>query len=177
VGKGRVPQILPTIKGNAGHPDYFMSFDVETVPLGCLHHGYDNPDECEPCKRTNGLLDEVLTIDDQEQTLKMGWAVFGRLKTKGEKLEKCFFTTADEFWDFVEEYTRDNRVLWLVNHNIFFDLQNVKWNESLVDRGWHADTCVVPPGPFMVVFKRGKQTIKMVNLANWWGHAFSQVHR
>lgn len=140
----RQPHILRQLKSKngAGSPELVLAMDVETVGM-----------------------DPVV--------LKLGHAIFEDIRldrSKAYARDVIDFTEADEFWNFVEKHSRHGRALWIINHNVSFDLRVLAFSDHLTKREWEFKKCIFPDpqGPFYVEAKRGKALIRMANLANWY---------
>ena len=96
-------------------PRYFIFFDTETdvVPLG------------------DGR---------KEQRLKMGVAFFV-YRTDDMRLQivrELVFHTPGELWDWVDKMVTSKQTVYMVAHNITFDLVVTKGFTELAKRGWHS---------------------------------------
>ncbi len=108
------------------------------------------------------------------QDLTMGWAVFARADR--ETREELFFTEPAKFWDFVASKVYPGTRLYVIAHNVFFDLRVVEWTKHLTAHGFDYTLAVTPDptGPFHVEFFRtpgkGKkrETIILTNLGNFY---------
>jgi hypothetical protein len=152
--------------GNSGHPDLLITFDTETRPATCdVSYGAK---QCPTCQRVARHEEQP---EDTVQTLVLGWALYTALKQGDLADDETEFTTEAEFFDFVESKVQKRRILWIVNHNIAYDLMVLRFESSLSMRGWIPKSLILPDpsGPLCMVWKRDDYTIKFVNLANWWG--------
>ncbi len=66
--------------------------------------------------------------------LKLGWACY--VDTRTGKEEWKYFEDVETFWNFVEKYCYAKTKLYLVAHNIVFDLFVVDWINELKKREW-----------------------------------------
>lgn len=134
------------------YPENIVVFDVETRPATC-----DTTGVCLACRR---IENGEITAEDEVQQLILGSAISwdGQVFT---------FVKADQFWDWVTALGS----IWLVNHNIGYDLMAMGWDDAMTSRGWTADKIIIPEpnGPFAITWVKENHFIKMVNLANWWG--------
>lgn len=156
----RQPHIMRPITGTAGHPASIIAFDVETRPATCDPGYGEKP--CPACRRVDALAPEP---DDEVAALTLGRAVHA---PSGGTLD---FTTASAFWTWVDCHTSPDEPLWVVNHNIAFDLMVLRFDHFLTDLGWEPVKVIMPEpsGPFMIRYKRDGAVLILANLANWWG--------
>lgn len=143
-GPARAAHVIKRVKGCAGYPVDVVAFDTETLPED----------------------------DGETQALRIGWAIYKRMDQG--TYDKKFFRRRKTFWDFVVSKARPGRVLWLVAHNIGFDLSVLKFQQAMTRRGWVLDPeeSVMPDaggGPLYLQWRKGSLVIRMQNLANWYG--------
>lgn len=153
----RRPHQLRGAKGNGGHPEQLITFDVETGPATCDPSYGSSP--CPACVR---IADGTMTADDEVAQLILGRAIL----PDGSPLS---FVDSRSFWNVITALAGHT---WLVNHNIAFDLMVLNWDFEMTSRGFTATKIIIPEpsGPFAVTWKHedGRQ-LTMANLANWWG--------
>lgn len=155
----RRPHVMKPV-GNApgSYPVDVITFDVETRPATCDPSYGLMP--CPACRRVDALAPEP---DDEIAVLTLGRA----LSSGGDEL---LFDTASTFWEWV--FSRvGSSPLWLVNHNIAFDLMVLQFDLFLTEAGWTPHKVIMPEpsGPFMIRYRRDGSEIVLANLANWWG--------
>lgn len=142
----------------SSYPADVITFDVETRPATCDPSYGVSP--CQACKRVDALQPSP---DDEVAVLTLGRA----LSSGGDEL---LFDTASTFWEWV--FSRvGSSPLWLVNHNIAFDLMVLDFDHHLTEAGWTPHKVIMPEpsGPFMIRYRRAGHEIVLANLANWWG--------
>lgn len=108
------------------------------------------------------------------QDLTLGWAVFARADR--DTREELFFTEPAKFWDFVASKVYPGTRLYVIAHNVFFDLRVVEWTKHLTAHGFDYTLAVTPDptGPFHVEFFRSpgkgkkRETIIVTNLGNFY---------
>lgn len=67
--------------------------------------------------------DDVLTESGEWHTLRIGCAIAYRLERgKRTRVQKLTFTRADEFWSLVRKRMNKSRPVWIVGHNLPYDL-------------------------------------------------------
>lgn len=95
-------------------PKYFIFFDTESNIIS---------------KDVKGL---------EKHTLKLGVCIFVKLDSKANVVEeiKYYFKNAKEFWNFVLRYTSKDRDLYIVAHNVKYDIINVDFMNELNSRNW-----------------------------------------
>ena len=152
--------------GNSGHPDLLITFDTETRPQTC-----DSSYGHKPCPACTRVKKHEEQPDDEVQQLILGWALFTALRDRRVRDDEIEYTDTSSFFDFIENKCQNSRILWVVNHNIGYDLMVLQFERQLSMRGWIPKSLILPDpsGPLVMVWKRDKYTIKFVNLANWWG--------
>lgn len=100
-------------------PSRFIFFDTETLPKKVLTEYIKKEDRWRVYERHD---------------LRLGVAIFRDFE-KGKR-EVLWFRTAEEFWAFVFKHMRKKDKLYLVAHNINFDLNVVQYERFLKKEGW-----------------------------------------
>lgn len=79
--------------------------------------------------------------EDEKHCLRLGAAIEVKLDDKANVTEryKHWFKDSLSFWKFVEKYNNRNHYLYVVAHNIKYDLTNVKVFEDLTQLGYTLD--------------------------------------
>lgn len=84
----------------------------------------------------------VTLSGERKHSLKLGVAIHCRSR-RGERLRQqseAVFQRNNEFWDYVEAACLGNATLYLIAHNIVFDLVIVDGFQELVRRGWKLES-------------------------------------
>jgi len=106
-------------------------------------------------------------IDDttKELTLKLGHAILTeRTDREGFTVqESCTFRTKGEFHRWVQSVCVGKRKIYLVAHNIGFDLRITGLTKYLTQIGWKRTGFVMEAMNFMVRYRNGPTTIFMMN--------------
>lgn len=139
----RRPHAIKVKPNTNGYPTRIIAFDTETHPS---------------------------TVDDSVQELTLGWAVFKNLEEPTKNTSK-FFTTIDEFWNYVEFTTQPDKPTYLIAHNVAFDFGVMAGLRELTKRGWESTQRFLPDptGPFKMSFTKDRRTIHVADSGNWWG--------
>ncbi len=111
-------------------------------------------------------------LDDKktEQRLYLGWCLFWnrREPTDRDTLHWYYFEAPDTYWDIVEENTYPRNTLYLVAHNINFDLSVLKGFEQLDSRGWTLDSLYTKGMTAIIRFHKAKSKIIVLDNGNWF---------
>jgi hypothetical protein len=118
-----------------------------------------------------------LTNDEEIPYLWFGYAAFRRRRDKQHWCEPEWlrFTTRAQFWDWVTEHCRDRCRLHIFCHNGQFDLPVLDAFNELPDRGFKLTSAIVECPPMMLVWKRGRQTIRFIDTLNLWRLPLSSI--
>ena len=134
----RFPHYIKHNRGS-GTPQHCIFFDTETVG-------------------------EVIDSTTIEARLSFGWACYVR-RLKGGKWSNpkwSKFTDADSFWDFVHQWTRKKRRLYLFAHNLAFDLTQVQGFRYLSTNGWECTSRIIAPKVLNLTYRKDGASIRLV---------------
>jgi len=128
-----------------GYPREFALFDCETVQ-------------------------EPISDKETAHHLKLGWLAHVVLpySKNGGKTIWYKFTGVKEFWDIIEELTKDKRPIYVASHNLNFDLAVLDGVNQLEDRGWTLKFFYVKGYTVILKFKKGKRVINLFSTTNWF---------
>lgn len=106
----------------------------------------------------------------EEHTLWFGCARYIRFREDSSEgtRDNLLFTTAREFWDWIDEKTRSNGKIWLFAHNTAFDFRVLKGFSTLPKRGWKMRRPIFDHGKFIVTWRRGKSTLTFSDTMNYF---------
>lgn len=106
----------------------------------------------------------------ETHSLKTGWACYYRADETGHtRTEQWFkFDTPDQFWTMVESLCRDKRRLYLVAHNIAFDLRIVKGFAYFKRNGWKQEFLYDKGLVTIIRYKRPKQSLEIISTTNFF---------
>lgn len=85
------------------------------------------------------------------------------------------FTTAAEFWQWLEDCCRPKRALHVFCHNANFDWQVCDMFGMLPALGWDADPIIIDNPPNYVRWKKGQKTLKMLDSTNYWKTSLKEI--
>jgi len=154
VAKQRKPHMLRGVTSDS-RPTNFIFFDTETTA-------------------------EPVTNTQTRHHLRLGVALHCR--TIGDdrlrQLSELVFRDKTLFWSYVERSCAGNSTLYLVAHNIIFDLVVVDGFNELVKRGWKMDSFYVKNLVSILHWSKGKRKVIMLDNSNLfagkladWGEA------
>jgi len=123
---------------------------------------------------TNG---EVIDGDTIEATLNFGWACYTRRIGKGNwaALKWQRFEDADAFWDFVAQFVRPKRRLYIMAHNLNFDFAQVKGFHRLQSDGWECTSRIIAPKILNLTYRKDGASIRLVDTYNYYPMALKAV--
>lgn len=126
-------------------PDLVIAFDTETDPV-----------QLEP-----GLV---------EARLRFGWMAVTR-RHRGDRWTPPRwrrFTTAADFWRYVDLAITAHRTAVLVAHNVGFDFRVVDGFRELPARGWELRGAVIDDPPTILRWRKGRRGIKVLDTLNYY---------
>lgn len=109
--------------------------------------------------------------------MKIGWtcySILNRDKTAySEKWE--FHNNVNDFCDYINSKSYDNKVLYLIAHNIFFDLQSSSFFKYMSEKGWKLLFFYDKGLTYLMCIKNGKRKIKILSSTNFFPESLAQI--
>lgn len=109
--------------------------------------------------------------DDQfDHRLKLGWLNYVHLP-HGKFLgtdDWFFFTSVDQFWDYIDNLKLNKSRILLFAHNIDFDLQVLDYMNQLSSRGYEVKK-VVLDNRFILQCRKSSKTLLFLDMSNYVG--------
>ncbi len=105
----------------------------------------------------------------ERHILTFGWAVYRRYH-RGAWSEGSWarFTDASTLWDWLLARTHERTALVVLAHNAAYDMTVLQAWRELPLRGWTLVSAVYDSPPFIVVFRKGRRTLRLWDTLNWW---------
>lgn len=121
----------------------------------------------------------MVTKDDGsvEHTLKLGWACYVR-RGQGQRPDVedwLFFTTCEEFWQFVYARTGRKVKLWVIAHNVGFDFTVVNGWANLTNDGYHLKFFYASGITNIISVAKPGSSIVFLDSMNWFPEALSKL--
>lgn len=109
-------------------------------------------------------------FDAIKHVLSFGWAAYRRRLDMDTWSQPTWirFSTASEFWDWVESLLHGKARLYLFAHNAGFDLPVLNAFKLLPARGWQLKKAVIDCPPVILRWRRDKQTLLFLDTLNIW---------
>ena len=142
------------IKDNqtSAYPSHFIFFDTETYPI----------------KQKNG---------DIIHELRLGVAVYWRHRYGRDKddFEWCYFTSPDEFWDFLEAHAYPKERLFIIAHNLTFDMGEVKGFAQLDKRGYEVVKMIFDNRKNIWKFRKDSNSLLFLDNMNYFSMSLAAL--
>lgn len=113
------------------------------------------------------------------EKLRMAIAWTCYVKRRGGKREPA---SSWEFWEgtfplcrYIDEKSRENQVLWLFGHNVFFDLQVSDFFFYFTKWGWILDFVYNEGLTYILAIHKGKRKIKALSTTNYFATSLKEV--
>lgn len=120
-----------------------------------------------------------LKYNVEKQTLWFGYACFERARndSPGKPVTEdwCRFETADAFWNFLEEHSRNNIRLLVYAHNLQYDAALIQASTKAAERGWEMSDYVQHNHLLWLEFRKGRSTILFVDTLNYFGTSLASL--
>lgn len=120
--------------------------------------------------------DDVLREDGEWQTLRVGCALAYRLDDgKRTRQQELTFRKPEEFWEFVFSRMSVHRPVWVIGHNIAYDLGVVNGWKLLMSDEYVRDRWCVSGQMFYVTGRYKGLGLNFLDTLNYWHCALSKV--
>lgn len=152
----------------SGYPSRYVVFDTETTFIPSRRKGWD-----------------------REQVLRLGVAkVYDPVANPAGNAVYHGFKTADEFWRIIAGMPRSDDKIYLLAHNIGFDLRIVDWFRRLAGSGislfppkdhpkayrYKEPLCIIDGHPVILrCFRDDGQQIVCIDSVNWWFTSLREI--
>jgi len=94
---------------------------------------------------------------------------------KKETTELFHTASPEEFWTWVESKTKEKWSLYLIAHNVAYDLIVSQGLVILPKRGWKVKTFYEKGRTFHLVVEKGKKRLHFLNLANYFQGSLAEI--
>ncbi len=122
--------------------------------------------------------DRAAVLGGELQTLRLGVALAYRMERgRRTRVEWCRFTTADQFWVFVRSRLLKSRPLWILAHNIAYDLGVVGGWSVLTSDSFEASKICVSGGVFYVSGYLDGFRIVLCDTGNYYRCSLASIGR
>lgn len=100
--------------------------------------------------------------------LTFGWGAYRRKRSNGEwtKPDWIRFTTASQFWDFIEEKSLAKTRLYIFCHNTSFDIPLLDGIGELSGRGFKLNMAVIDAPPTILKYRRENASLVVLDTLN-----------
>lgn len=108
-------------------------------------------------------------IDNKEyHDLRLGVCIYVQLNRKCEVTKRYvyYFKTSDEFWTFAERFAPPDNILWIIAHNVRYDLANVDVIDQLHKRNWKVPFPIMK-NAFILSCHKGRKQYKIIDTLNF----------
>jgi len=101
---------------------------------------------------------------------RLGVALYVRIRNDISKdtKEYLYFDNIDDFWRFVNRHVRKKQTLYLLAHNVVFDLVSVNFIINLERLGFSCEYIYDNGYTFIASWRRDSSKIVCLNTANWF---------
>ena len=146
------------------HPHYIKHNRGSGTPQHCIFFDTE----------TTGRVIDDTTI---ETTLSFGQACYLRRLKHGKWSAPKWtrFETVDAFWDFVAQWCKPKRRLYIFAHNLAFDLTQVRGFSILQASGWECTSRIIGPKILNLTYRKDGASIRLVDTFNYYPMALKAI--
>jgi len=115
--------------------------------------------------------------DTWRHKLKLGWACYVRTSAKNDIIKEDwrYFTTTEQFWDWLESKCHDKKKVLIWAHNIGFDFAVVEGFRILNERGWDLKKWIQDAQRVLITYRRNNATIQILDTLNYFKASLKQI--
>jgi hypothetical protein len=109
--------------------------------------------------------------------LRFGWSCFQRTRRSGQWTKPDYFRFTDpaEFWRKLIARSRQRSRVFVFAHNWGFDAPVLDAFRVLPELGFKLSYAIVEGPPVVLVFRRGKLTLELLDTLNWWRTSLAKL--
>jgi hypothetical protein len=114
---------------------------------------------------------------DLEHLLRLGYALYWRRRQdrRQDTLEWCYFTTREQFWDFVEHHCLPRIRILVISHNLPFDMGVVKGFAELDKRGFIPSKMIYEPRRNIWHFRKNTTSLLFLDNLNYFSTSLEKL--
>jgi len=120
-----------------------------------------------------------IPLEGMERTfsLRLGYAEYVRIrrKTAFQRESSLFFSSTDQFWDWVERLVTPKSRYYLIAHNVTFDFRVLRGFSELAQRGWSLQSFYSKGMTTILRFKRGNVSLHVIDNMNLFAVPLAQL--
>ncbi len=111
--------------------------------------------------------------------LWFGWSCYTRIRNVRGKsnitTEWFRFTTALQFWEWVEHKSLAKTRFWILAHNWNFDAGILSAATIPEARGWEREVYINDKPPFIVTFRKDGRTLRLIDSLNYFAGSLADI--
>lgn len=113
----------------------------------------------------------------EKHTLKMGWSYYVRRDHDPDFVagDWKYHTDQQAFCEYIESLTAAKTTLYVVGHNVFFDLQVSGFFRWFQRWGWTLDFLYDKGLTYICVIKKGNRSIKAISTTNYFAESLERL--
>jgi len=113
----------------------------------------------------------------QKHTFRLGWTVFVRVRAeRGTRQETWrYWRNREKLLDYIESLMEDKKTLWLIGHNIYFDIQALGYYDRVGYGGYEEEFFYDEGLVFLHFLRKGKKHIKIISSTNYFDFSLKDL--
>lgn len=118
-----------------------------------------------------------LSDTEKRLDLSFGFALYTRRIASGKwgADDWTRFETLAGFWSFVEAHARPKTKLYVIAHNLIFDLTITHGFKELPARGWKLTKAIIDDPPSILVYRKDKMTLCLIDSFNYFHSSLAEL--
>jgi len=117
-------------------------------------------------------------VDGQSRhTFRLGWTLYVRIRAeRGTRQETwCYWTDRDKLLDYIESKMSRKKTLWLIGHNIYFDIQALAFYERIGYSGYEEEFFYDSGMVFLHFLSKSGSHLKIVSSTNYFDFSLEKL--
>lgn len=122
-------------------------------------------------------LPERISENEERQRFRLGHAIYWRRERgkRKEKLQHYPFTDIQQFWKYVAKLATNNEPLFIVAHNVKFDMPALDGWRMLPKNGYKMETFYAKGSVVILRFRQGRKKIIVLDSMNYFPTSLKEI--
>lgn len=114
--------------------------------------------------------------DEQHHYFDLGWTCYVQPRSKGRNTVSWrFHNDPFELWKYADSLVKPKKTLWVIGHNVFFDLQSSDFFNYFTKWGWSLEFTYDQGLTYILVIRKDYRTIKVLSTTNFYPFSLKKL--
>jgi len=113
----------------------------------------------------------------QKHTFRLGWTLYVRIRAERNSKQEswCYWTDRDKLLDYIESKMSKKKTLWLIGHNIYFDIQALGFYERIGYSGYEEEFFYDSGMVFLHFLQKEGSHLKIISSTNYFDFSLEKL--